>query len=77
MHRITKFLFPVAALILATTALVFSALAYHNQDQTSQHQPVASIPSTVNYQGFLTDETGEPVDGPETLQFDGSSYNFL
>lgn len=70
MYRLSKFLVPGAALILALTALVLSAIAFTSQAQDSLQPAAATIPGTISYQGFLTDDLGDPVDGPVNLQFD-------
>lgn len=70
MSRVTRYLIPGAAFFVALAALVFSALAFNAQAKETHLGAAVTLPGTVNYQGFLTDDQGDPVDGTVKLQFD-------
>lgn len=70
MKRAIKLTIPVLALLLIAATAVLVASDFQIQAAQETHQNMAAIPSTVNYQGFLIDKSGTPVEGTVKLQFD-------
>jgi hypothetical protein len=70
MKRAIKVAIAIITPILATAAIVLSVRGYQIPTSFPAQQTTASIPQAVNYQGFLVDDAGTPVDGPVDLQFD-------
>jgi hypothetical protein len=75
MTRFLKYLIPLALLVVIAAAVVVSAQALNGKDEAPQPAagPLAAeavIPGNINYQGYLLDDLGDPVDGLVNLQFD-------